>query len=337
MKIILLFCLIVLCLQSHSAQTNCTGAKLFTEKKCAGDEISPSERELFRLINEYRAQYKLPPVTISEPLSFVANRHLLDLSLNIKYLTHGWSNCPYDIKKDETWNCLFQSPQRLNSGYSGQGFENLYRNLGGEASPALALEAWKKSPMHNNLILNLDIWKKTKYDAFGVAVSGNYAAIWMGAKGGGDVELDQEVKGFGVSFDELVKGMTTILSIQKTESLGESGKWVGRSADNSIRLEIFGSEKDVAETSLALSVKLNRGAQISPQSRSALLQFLANLSPSWRDPEKWVDAALTQLAKNSKIPQSITIGKKTFIFSINAANVLNIVVKPAGKTGAREL
>lgn len=337
MKIFLLFCLTVLSVQSHFAQANCAGAKLFTEKTCAGDEISPPERELFRLINDYRAQNKLPPVTLSEPLNLVANRHLLDLTFNIKYLTHGWSNCAYDIKKEDTWNCVFDSPKRLNTGYPGQGYENLYRNLNTAATPALALEAWKKSPTHNNLILNLDIWKDTKFDALGVAVSGNYAAIWMGSKGGGDVELDQEVKGLGVSFEELVEGMTTILSIEKTESLGESGKWVGKSADNSIRLEIFGSEKDIAETTLALSVKLSRGAQISPQSRSALLKFLANLSPNWRDREKWVDAALTQLSKNPKIPQSVTIGKKTFVFSINAANVLNVVVKPAGKTQAREL
>jgi hypothetical protein len=337
MRKILLFCLTVFCFQSHFAQGNCTGAKLFTEKSCAGDEINTTERELFRLINEYRAESKLPPVAMSEPLSLVANRHLLDLTLNLKYLTHGWSNCPYDIKKEDTWNCIFQSPQRLNTGYTGQGFENLYRNLNGNASPVSALEAWKKSPIHNNLILNLDIWNKTKFDAFGVAVSGNYAAIWFGSKSLMNVEIDQEVEGLGVSFEKLVSGLSTILSINKTESLGESGKWVGKSADNSIRLEIYGKEKDIAETTLALSVKLGRGAQISPQSRSALLQFLANIAPNWRDREKWVDAALTELARNPKIPQSLTIGKKTFVFSLNAANVLNVVVKPAGKKQAREL
>lgn len=337
MKTILLFCLIFLCVQIHFAQDNCSGNKLFTEKKCAGDEISQPERELFRIINEYRAENKLPPIALSEPLSFVANRHLLDLNLNIKFLTHGWSNCPYDIKKEDTWNCIFESPKRLKAGYTGQGFENLYRNLNANATPSAALEAWKKSPMHNNLILNLDIWKGTKFDAFGVAMSGNYAAIWFGSKGEFDVEIDQEVEGLGVSFGKLVDGLATILSIEKTETLGESGKWVGKSKDNSIRLEIYGNEKDIAETTLALSVKLARGTQISPQSRSALLQFLANIAPNWRDREKWVDDALAQLAKTPKVPQSLTLGKKTFVFSINAANVLNVVVKPAGKKQAREL
>ena len=337
MKTILLFCLTIVCIQSLFAQPDCSGARLFTEKKCAGDEISPPEKELFRIINEYRAQNKLSPVAISEPLSFVANRHLLDLTLNVKFLTHGWSNCVYDLKKEETWNCLFDSPQRLNTDYNGQGFENLYRNLNGSATPVQALEAWKKSPLHNNLILNLDIWKNTKYDAFGVAVSGNYAAIWFGSKGAADIELDQEVKGLGISFDQLVDGLTTILSIEKTESLGESGKWVGKSADNSIRLEIYGSEKDVAETTLALSVKLGRAAQISPQSRSALMQFLINIEDDWKDREKWLEAALVKLSKNPKQPQTVNIGKKTFEFSITASNYLTVLVKPNKKPLPREL
>ncbi len=337
MKIILLFCLTVLCVQGHFAQANCAGAKLFTEKNCLGDEISPTEKELFRLVNEYRAQNNLPPIKISEPLNLVANRHLLDLTFNIKYLTHGWSNCAYDMKKEETWNCVFESPQRLNTGYPGQGFENLYRNINGTATPAAALEAWKKSPMHNNLLLNLDIWRDTRYDGFGVSVSGNYAAVWFGSRGGGDVNLGKQIKGLGISFDRLVNGLTTILSIEKAESLGESGKWVGKSSDNSIRLEIYGQEKDVAETTLSLSVKLGRGAQISPQSRSALSQFLTNIAEKWSEREKWVDAALVKLSKNPKAPQTITVGDKTFEVSINAANYLTVVVKPNTSPLPREL
>ena len=100
MKKVILIGITVICFQSIFAQTNCTGTTLFTEKKCVGDETSSPEKELFRIINEYRAQNNLPPIALSEPLSMVANRHLMDLNLNIKYLTHGWSNCPYDVKSE---------------------------------------------------------------------------------------------------------------------------------------------------------------------------------------------------------------------------------------------
>lgn len=337
MKIFFTTGLILLFAAVFSAQINCTGTTLFTEPKCAGDEINATERELFRIINEYRAQNNLPPVALSEPLSFVANRHILDLTLNVKYLTHGWSNCPYDIKKEATWDCVFASPQRLKTNYSGNGYENLYRNLGGNATPALALEAWKKSTMHNNLILNLDVWKDTKFDAFGVAVSGNYAAIWFGSKGGGDVNFGKEIKGLGVSFEKVVSGLTTVLSIEKESSIDNFDKWTGKSSDDSIRLEIYGREKDISETAMSLSVKLGKDAQITPQSRSALTQFLKNVAEKWSDREKWFDASLLKLSKSPKAAQTINVGNKMFEVKINANNYLIVTVKPSLKPQPREL
>ena len=337
MKIILTIGMILLCFQSFIAQTNCAGATLFTEKKCPGDEISPAEKELFRMINEYRAQNNLPPVTLSEPLSFVANRHILDLTMNVKYFTHGWSNCPYDIKSEKTWNCLFESPQRLRTNYKGQGFENLYRNINGNATPALALDAWKKSPMHNNLILNLDVWKDTKFDAFGLAVSGNYAAIWFGSNGDQDIDLGREIKGLGLSFKKLVNGLTSVLSIEKESSTADSEKWVGQSADNSIRLEIYGNEKDIAETTMALSIKLGKSYELSPPTRTALVQFLKNVAEKWSDREKWFDAALLRLSKAPKTPQTVTVGNKTIELRLNAAKDLTILVKPNLKPLPTEL
>jgi hypothetical protein len=102
MKRFLLLGMLLIGAQCVFADANCSGVTLFSEQKCVGDEISSTERELYRIINEYRAQNNLPPVALSEPLSFVANRHILDLTINVKYLTHGWSNCPYDLKKEDT-------------------------------------------------------------------------------------------------------------------------------------------------------------------------------------------------------------------------------------------
>jgi len=337
MKIFLFTGVILICVQSFFAQNNCSGNALFTEQKCVGDEVSPTEKELFRIINEYRAQNKLPPIALSEPLSFVANRHILDLTMNVKYLTHGWSNCPYDIKSEKTWDCVFESPKRLKTNYTGQGFENLYRNLNGNATPVLALEAWKKSPMHNNLILNLDIWKDTKYDALGVAVSGNYAAIWFGSRSDQDINLGKEIKGLGVSFEKVVDGLTGILSIQKESSLAESEKWVGKSADNSIKLEIYGQEKDIAETTMSFSVRLDNKFQITPQGKAALSQFLKNLAGNWTVREQWIEMTLSKINKSPKSVQTIDVRNKTIQVKINAGNYLTVLVKPNLKPQPKEL
>ncbi len=337
MKILFGFGLILICVQCFFAQNNCSGKALFTEQKCVGDEVSQTEKELFRIINEYRAQHKLPPVALSESLSFVANRHILDLTMNVKYLTHGWSNCPYDIKNEKTWDCVFESPKRLKTNYTGQGFENLYRNLNGTATPVLALEAWKKSPMHNNLILNLDVWKDTKYDAFGVAVSGNYAAIWFGSGGDQQINLGKEIKGLGVSFEKVVDGLTSILSIQKESSNAESEKWVGKSADNSIKLEIFGQEKNIAETSMSFSVRLDNNFQLTPQGKSALSQFLKNLAGNWTVREQWIEMTLLNISKSPKSVQTIDVKNKTIQVKINAGNYLTVLVKPNLKPQPKEL
>jgi uncharacterized protein YkwD len=337
MKTFLSIGLLLIFAQAFCAQNACTAVLIFTEQNCAGDEVSANEKELFRIINEYRAQNNLPPVALSEPLSFVANRHLLDLSINVKYLTHSWSNCPYDIKNSATWDCIFESPKRLKTNYPGQGFENLYRNLTGNATPALALEAWKKSPMHNNLILNLDVWKTTKYDAFGVAVSGNYAAIWFGSSGSQEVNLGKEIKGLGVPFGKLVDGLSTILSIEKESSLADSEKWVGKSADNTIKLEIFGKETDIAETTMSFSVKLDKKFQLTAQGKTALAQFLKNLAGDWTQREKWAETALQKISKAPKSVQTIDVGNKTILVKINAENYLTVLVKPNLKPVAKEL
>jgi hypothetical protein len=335
MKRFLLLGIILFFVQTFYPQSNCAGNLVFTEKKCAGDEVSQQEKELFKIINDYRKANNLPPIELSESLSFVANRHLLDLNNNVKSFTHGWSNCPYDIKNDKTWNCVFEAPQRLKSSYVGNGYENLYRNLNGSATPELALEAWKKSPMHNNLILNLDVWKTTKFNAFGIAISGNYASMWFGSGEGKDI-VAKQTKGLGVSFEKAVQGLTSVLSIAKESSLIDSDKWVGKSPDKSVTLEIFGRQEDISETTMAFSVKLEKNLQLSSKNKVILSTFLANLTGNWPERDSWIDATILYLSKNRKAVKTVTVQNKTIEVKINAQNNLTVLVTPFDKPKARE-
>lgn len=336
MKTFLFFGILIIFVNSIFAQVDCTSNSVFTEKKCVGDEISPAEKELIRIINDYRAANKLPMVSISESLSFVANRHLLDLINNVKTFTHGWSNCPFDIKNDKTWDCVFEAPNRLNSNYTGTGYENLYRNLTGNATAGLALDAWKKSPPHNGLILNLDVWKNKKFDAFGVAISGNYACMWFGVIGGGQIN-SKPTKGLGVSFDKAVQGLTSILSIKKESSLIDSEIWVGKSPDKSITLEIYGKQEDISETTMAFSIKLEKNLRLSEKNRAVLSTFLQNLTTNWVEREKWIDATMAVLSKNRQAVRTVNVQNKTIEVKINAASSLTLIVKPFEKPKAKEL
>lgn len=316
--------------QTAFAQKICDGKQLFSEKTCAGDTLDAREKELFRLINEYRAQNKLPPLVLSDALSVVANRHLLDLNINVKYLTHGWSNCPYDIKNQNTWNCVLKAPKMLGVKYDGNGYENLYRNLNTVATPPLALEAWKKSELHNALILNLNIFKDLKWDGVGIAISSNYAAIWVGAKE--VVSNAQESKGLGITFESVVDGLAKIVPVEKQSSTDTSSKWTGASADKTVTMEIFGRPEDIAEAAVGLTIKLEKNSALSQRNRSVLNTFLNNIVPGWSQREIWCDTAMKNLIKDRRIIQSSAIGNRFVEMTLNADNTLSVRVKPNNKS-----
>ena len=127
------------------AQSTCDGKQLFTAAACAGDAVSPDEKALFDLVTNYRASKSLPAAKLSLSLSKLANRHLIDIKVNLKTFTHSWSNCPYDIKDEKTWPCIIDAPKRMNSGYSGQGYETIYVTTELKANGNLVIDAWKKS------------------------------------------------------------------------------------------------------------------------------------------------------------------------------------------------
>lgn len=335
---ILVFVLFSVFQQTAFSQVNCDGKKLFNEKNCAGDEITAQEKELYRIVNEYRAQNGLAQIPLSESLSVVANRHLLDLTINIKSLTHGWSNCPYDINNQSTWKCVSESPKRLKVSYVGNGYENLFRQRGGVATPALALEAWKKSEMHNALILNLNIFKGKKFDAFGIACHGEYIALWFGSTESlSGNSGNSKTKGLGVTFEKAVSGLTGVVEIKKTASSFEGDQWVGISADKSVMLMVAGTKENVSEAAISIKIKLEKNSQLSQKNKNVLKTFLNNLASEWKEREIWVDSSLKKLQQNPKLAQTVNPGNKTVAMNVDAENYLSITVRPSKNPVAVEI
>jgi hypothetical protein len=154
--------------------------------------LSPTEIELYRLINEYRVQKGLPEVKLSASLCFVARTHAKDQTDNFKdgnrcnmhswSKNTAWSSCCYtpDHKKAK---CMWDKPRELTN-YTGDGFEISFYTTYPYSSPAAfakdALDGWKKSPGHNEIIMNKSIWKNVKWQAIGIGVYGEYADVWFG-------------------------------------------------------------------------------------------------------------------------------------------------------------
>jgi hypothetical protein len=151
--------------------------------------LSPEEQQLYQVINNYRKQKKLNPIPISASLSKVAQLHAKDLMENFdleqikKCNPHSWSAegdwtacCYTDDHKDP--KCMWEKPREI-TGYEAAGYEIVYWNSG-TANAAKALEGWKKSPGHNQVMINSDMWKKVTWNAVGVGIYGNYAVAWFG-------------------------------------------------------------------------------------------------------------------------------------------------------------
>jgi uncharacterized protein YkwD len=165
----------------ESAKARCDAKQILTARSCPGDGLGLEEKKLYDLINKYRAQNGLSPIPLSPSLMLVANRHVQDLDMNVKKLTHGWSNCPYNLSNPSTHSCMWGAPQRLGTPYPGYGYENAYRTIGKDRATANdALQAWKGSSVHNGAILNQGMWQRMKWNALGIGIYKGYAVLWFG-------------------------------------------------------------------------------------------------------------------------------------------------------------
>jgi uncharacterized protein YkwD len=52
----------------------------------------------------------------------------------------------------------------------------------GGVTPQDALEIWKGSPAHHDVILNKNIWLNSQWNAIGAAMSGRYSVVWFGTE-----------------------------------------------------------------------------------------------------------------------------------------------------------
>lgn len=326
--ILILFCGIF---YTVPAQGNCTGNGIFIEKTCAGDSSSADEAALFEIVNKYRTANGRPALRLSSSLSMLANRRMLDLGQNLKSLTHSWSNCPYDITDDTTWPCVIDAPRRLNSGYDGKGYETLYRTATGTVSPTLALETWKKSSLHNSIILNQGIFKDLAWDEVGIAIDGKFAAMWFGYPDGASQFKSDAVTGLGGSYEQAVSGLAKMLSIDKTSSTIENNIWRGFSSDKGLKLEIFGTFNEIKDANVGITVKLDPNGKIDPDKKIALTTLLKNLFPEWPDIDIWLENSINAISQNSTASKTKLVRKIAISLRSEAPNSTTLSIKPHSK------
>jgi copper amine oxidase domain protein len=153
--------------------------------------LSEAEANLYYLINEYRESLGLSKLSFSKSLTSVARAHVKDShdytprlqfdGRGIQGNLHSWSNngnwsggayTPDHAHAQIMWD----KPSELTD-YKGAGYEiSVYHSIG--IDPKLALDLWKSSPGHNEVIIGDNDW--SFITTMGVAMDKNYSHLWFG-------------------------------------------------------------------------------------------------------------------------------------------------------------
>ena len=153
--------------------------------------LSEAEANLYYLINEYRESLGLSKLSFSKSLTSVARAHVKDshdytprLQLDergIQGNLHSWSNNgnwsggAYTPDHEHA-QIMWDKPSELTD-YAGAGYEiSVYHSIG--IDPKLALDLWKSSSGHNEVIIGDNDW--SFITTMGVAMDKNYSHVWFG-------------------------------------------------------------------------------------------------------------------------------------------------------------
>ncbi|MBL7138151.1 MAG: SPOR domain-containing protein [Bacteroidales bacterium] len=166
-----------------TAQTKVVQVSEVPENFC----VSETEWKLYRMINEYRRQYDLPPIPLSRSLCYVANTHVKDLFFHHPDIEpcnfHSWSDKgpwkPFCYPGDEDKkNSVWDKPREL-SGYPDKGFEIVYwENSAVVIDSVIAF--WRSFDYFSGFLMNTGKWQERKWKAIGIGICQNYAAAWFG-------------------------------------------------------------------------------------------------------------------------------------------------------------
>ena len=153
----------------------------------AAPATSPAE-QLAALVNQQRATRGLLAVPLSRSLNAVAEAHVRDLQAHPRasacnmhsWSAHGlWSACCYTDDHAQA-SCMWRKPAEITGGvYRGEGFE-ISAWFSSRITPERALQSWRGSAAHFDVVVNGGMWASSTWRAMGVALSENYAVVWFG-------------------------------------------------------------------------------------------------------------------------------------------------------------
>lgn len=154
--------------------------------------LTEKEAKLYYMINAYRESLGLPKLSFSKSLTEVARAHVRDSntytpenqvdSRGEQGNLHSWSGNGSWTRLVYTddhhyGNGMWSKPREITN-YTGNGYE-ISAKYSGMISPETALNLWKNSPGHNQVMSTQGMWSDLK--TMGVSIDGHYAHVWFGS------------------------------------------------------------------------------------------------------------------------------------------------------------
>lgn len=161
--------------------------------------LSEKEKELVKLINDYRISIGKRPLNVSKSLTYVARTHNKDQVLHFENdlkddqgrpaNMHSWSKygnwTPTMYNEHSRHKLMWNKPGELTP-YKSEGFEisagQQYYDQVYQMTPEMALQLWKNSPNHNKFIIKDNVL----YDVYhaerimGISIHDGFANVWFG-------------------------------------------------------------------------------------------------------------------------------------------------------------
>jgi len=161
----------------------CNGDCSWKRNRCI-PKAGNCNMDLVNAINQYRAQRGLNKIPVDDTLCKVAYYHSWDQQYgsgnghswgtNSKN-GYSWRACNFD----SDWNCMWKKPKEFNRSWrNGDGYE-VSVGPGGGMTASIALRQWKKSPPHNDVLVNQGMWSNSKWTKLGAAFVGSYGNAWF--------------------------------------------------------------------------------------------------------------------------------------------------------------
>lgn len=156
--------------------------------------ISSQEKELYDLMMNYRSSLGLSSIPLSKSMTYVAQKHILDLANNNPHggacnmhswsdqsASGEWSGCCYTGDHAQA-RCMWNKPRELTD-FDTNGYE-IAAGGGGfyySGSADYYLRLWQGSPPHHATIINQPPWNDP-WEAVGFGFMGSYAVVWFANK-----------------------------------------------------------------------------------------------------------------------------------------------------------